>query len=108
MHHARDHGGDFRGPRPVVPRRSDHLREKFEDVLIEPLPIDRRGIGKRLESAESSFATEEEEGEECGAGQEKSEESGSCRGGSAEVDRRGRGGAGVPQARGHGDVLAAR
>src|SRR5439155_27324255 len=108
MHHARDHGGHFRGPRPVVPRRSDHLREKLKDVLIEPCPIDRVGIGKRLESAESSFATEEEEGEERCAAQKKGEKSGSCRGGSAEVDRRRKRGAGVPQARSHGDVLAAR
>jgi hypothetical protein len=77
-------------------------------VLVEPSPIDRRGIGKRLESSDGVLTPPELVAIEPRPSEEQGEQSEAEPRGSAEVDGRRKGGATAPQPRGHRDVFPVR
>ena len=104
----RDQGRHFGGARPVVPRRADHLGREGQEMLVQPTPIDRRGIGQRREPPDRRLTPPELAAKERRRSEQQAEQGDAKPRGSAEGDTRRQRGVSPPQASCDRDVLSAR
>ena len=83
-----DQGRHFGGGRLVVPRRTDHLWRKGQEVLVQPSAIDRRRIDQRREPSDRLLTPPELAAREPCPSEEEDEQRVAKPRGSAEADTR--------------------